>query len=301
MKSFSINRFGKLLCWVLRVNMRSLLAWAVGSIGAVFMGELMAIKMAGFNTPYSFLSATSQMGSVILVLVSLIMVSSVVSTINEKRKREAFMMLPATNLEKYLALIIYTSVVCMVCLTLAFVLGDCLRMLWFWISPPKGLELYSSFDGETLYYWWSSAVPLLVRNFTPDVLVGNRGFEYTAWYIAMELVVVAGMTLWIHSLMTLGGTLLRKNAFAFSSLLMILSVWLYMWTYRTLGMDTYHITHQLAGDTVEHTIVGAGQGFFMTVLITFCLSLFNYWASFRIFKGFQFITNKYTNYDILKR
>jgi hypothetical protein len=209
-----------MLCWVLRVNMRSLLAWAVGSIGAVFMGELMAIKMAGFNTPYSFLSATSQMGSVILVLVSLIMVSSVVSTINEKRKRESFLMLPATNLEKYLALIIYTSVVCMVCLTLAFVLGDCLRMLWFWISPPK--DSYSSFDGETLYYWWSSVLPLFVRDFMPDVLVGNPGFEYTAWYIAMELVVVAGMTLWIHSLMTLGGTLLRKYAFIITGAFFIL-------------------------------------------------------------------------------
>ena len=31
------------------------------------------------------------------------------------------------------------------------------------------------------------------------------------------------------------------------------------------------------------------------------LSVFNYWASFHIFKNFQLITNKWTNYDILKR
>ena len=31
------------------------------------------------------------------------------------------------------------------------------------------------------------------------------------------------------------------------------------------------------------------------------LAVFNYWMSFRIFKGFQLITNKWTNYDILKR
>ena len=294
MKSFSINRFGKMLCWVLRVNMRSLLAWAVGSVGAVFMGELMAIKMAGFNTPYSFLSATSQMGSVILVLVSLIMVSSVVSTINEKRKRESFLMLPATNLEKYLALMVYTSVVCMVCLTLAFVLGDCLRMLWFWISPPK--DSYSSFDGETLYYWWSSAVPLLVRDFTPDVLVGNPGFEYTAWYIAMELVVVAGMTLWIHSLMTLGGTLLRKYAFIITSAFFILCLSLFVKfvSYYEISMFT---SNWEKGKLVTQEV---GTLAYVLAVVLPVLAVFNYWASFRIFKGFQLITNKWTNYDFHK-
>ena len=294
MKSFSINRFGKMLCWVLRVNMRSLLAWAVGSVGAVFMGELMAIKMAGFNTPYSFLSATSQMGSVILVLVSLIMVSSVVSTINEKRKRESFLMLPATNLEKYLALIIYTSVVCMVCLTLAFVLGDCLRMLWFWISPPK--DSYSSFDGETLYYWWSSVLPLLVRDFTPNVLVGNPGFEYTAWYIAMELVVVAGMTLWIHSLMTLGGTLLRKYAFIITSAFFILCLSLFVKfvSYYEISMFT---SNWEKGKLVTQEV---GTLAYVLAVVLPLFAIFNYWASFRIFKGFQLITNKWTNYDFHK-
>ena len=294
MKSFSINRFGKMLCWVLRVNMRSLLAWAVGSVGAVFMGELMAIKMAGFNTPYSFLSATSQMGSVILVLVSLIMVSSVVSTINEKRKRESFLMLPATNLEKYLVLIVYTSVVCMVCLTLAFVLGDCLRMLWFWISPPK--DSYSSFDGETLYYWWSSVLPLLVRDFTPNVLVGNSGFEYTAWYIAMELAVITGMILWIHSLMTLGGTLLRKYAFIITGAFFILCLSLFVKfvSYYEISMFT---SNWEKGKLVTQEV---GTLAYVLAVVLPLFAIFNYWASFRIFKGFQLITNKWTNYDFHK-
>ena len=294
MKSFSINRFGKMLCWVLRVNMRSLLAWAVGSIGAVFMGELMAIKMAGFNTPYSFLSATSQMGSVILVLVSLIMVSSVVSTINEKRKRESFLMLPATNLEKYLALMVYTSVVCMVCLTLAFVLGDCLRMLWFWISPPK--DSYSSFDGETLYYWWSSVLPLLVRDFTPNVLVGNPVFKYSTWYIVMELTVITGMILWIHSLMTLGGTLLRKYAFIITGAFFILCLSLFVKfvSYYEISMFTSNWEN---GKLVTQEV---GTLAYVLAVVLPVLAVFNYWASFRIFKGFQLITNKWTNYDFHK-
>ena len=44
-------------------------------------------------------------------------------------------------------------------------------------------------------------------------------------------------------------------------------------------------------------------GFFAYVLAVVLplLSIFNYWAAFHIFKGFQLITNKWTNYDILKR
>ena len=44
--------------------------------------------------------------------------------------------------------------------------------------------------------------------------------------------------------------------------------------------------------------VGA-LGYFLTVALPL-LSIFNYWASYRIFKGFQLITNKWTNYDFFK-
>ena len=44
--------------------------------------------------------------------------------------------------------------------------------------------------------------------------------------------------------------------------------------------------------------VGA-LGYFLTVALPL-LSIFNYLASFHIFKGFQLITNKWTNYDFHK-
>ena len=55
------------------------------------------------------------------------MASTIVSSVNEKRKRQAFLMIPSTNIEKFLSLLVYTSVICVACVFLAFVLGDCLR------------------------------------------------------------------------------------------------------------------------------------------------------------------------------
>lgn len=295
MKSFSINRFGKMLCWVLRVNMRSLLAWAVGSVGAVFMGELMAIKMAGFNTPYSFLSATSQMGSVILVLVSLIMVSSVVSTINEKRKRESFLMLPATNLEKYLVLIVYTSVVCVVTMTLAFVLGDCLRMLWFRISLPEGVKLVGNIDGDVCY-WWSSSVPMLVDSLLPNVLADDPKWQCSDVYVAMSLAVIIGTVLWTHSLMTLGGTLLRKYAFIISGAVLVLCVTLFAKFMHYYELQMFTASWEDGGYVTQDV----GTMAYVLAVVLPLLAIFNYWASFRIFKRFELITNKWINYDFHK-
>ena len=47
-------------------------------------------------------------------------------------------------------------------------------------------------------------------------------------------------------------------------------------------------------------MVNSSVAVVMLLLLT-SLTVFNYWASYHIFKGFQLITNKWTNYDILKR
>ena len=133
MNSFSFNRFGKTLRWVMAVNSRTLLMWTIGSVVAVFAGELMTAEMRNLSA-YEMVNLYGTMGAPLFVLVSLIMASTIVSSVNEKRKRQAFLMMPSTNLEKYLSLLVYTSVICVACVFLAFVLGDCLRMAWFWIK-----------------------------------------------------------------------------------------------------------------------------------------------------------------------
>ena len=49
MNSFSFNRFGKTLRWVMAVNFRTLLMWTIGSVVAVFVGELMTAEMGHYS------------------------------------------------------------------------------------------------------------------------------------------------------------------------------------------------------------------------------------------------------------
>ena len=236
MNSFSFNRFGKTLRWVMAVNFRTLLMWTIGSVVAVFVGELMTAEM-GHYSAYEMVYKFGTMGSALFILVSLIMASTIVSSVNEKCKRQAFLMMPSTNLEKFLSLLVYTSVICVACVLLAFVLGDCLRMAWFKMQSyfvEYQVQVSVSDPAET-YHGWSSALPKLIENLTPNVLDPDS-YRRTWFYNAMIIFVIFAIAVWNLSLMTICGTLLRKYAFVVASLIIILCSILLSWTIYHFGL-----------------------------------------------------------------
>lgn len=297
MNSFSFNRFGKMLRWVLSVNFKRMLGFTIAGALGWFLAELIIIKMTGYNDPLAMVWNISQFGCVAFLLMLVIFISTVVYSVNSKRKREAFLMLPASNLEKFLALVFYTTIVLTLCLCLALVIGDSLRMGWMWINEPSVGTISIKFEqtGET-WHWWASAIPQMVDNLTPNVLKAND-YHYSTWYITMQLVFMLAFTLWIHSLFTLGGVYLRKYSFVLTGLFFILCMVLLV-----KCIHTYHLTmftsHWENGTYISEEV--GTLAYVLTILLPL-LSIFNYWASFRIFKGFQLITNKWTNYDIFKR
>ena len=277
MNTFSFNRFGKMLRWVLSVNQRRMLYAMAGSVVGVFMAEMILLKMTSYDTPFRMLNQYGDVGAAVFAVASLILVSTIVSGVNEKRKREAFLMLPASNLEKFLALMTYTSVVCVLGVFLTFVLGDSL------LGNPV----------ET-YYWWSSAIPKMMDNLTPHILEAD---SCNWFYLVMYIVVIAAIAVWTHSVLIIGGTLFRKYSFVISCLVFIL-----FWVIFVKTMHYFELS--MFTSTWENDRYASGEvgipAYILAVLLPL-LSIFNYWASFRIFKGFQLITNKWTNYDILKR
>lgn len=295
MNSFSFNRFGKMLRWVLSVNNRRILYAIAGSIVGVFVGEMILLRMSSYDSPFTMLNQYGDVGAAVFAVTSLILVSTIVSGVNEKRKREAFLMLPASNLEKFLALMTYTSVVCVLGVFLAFVLGDSLRMVWFWISGPY-TEVETSVMGEPVeyYYWWSSAIPKMMDNLMPHILEAD---SCNWFYLVMYIVVIAAIAVWTHSLLIIGGTLFRKYSFVISCMVFIL-----FWVIFGKTMQYFELS--MFTSTWENGRYVSGEvgipAYFLAVLLPL-LAVFNYWASFHIFKNFQLITNKWTNYDILKR
>ena len=301
MKRFNINRFGKTLRWVVSVNFRKLLLWFAGSVLAVFLGEIIFKVMNPYGSPLNMLRDISQFLTMILILVSLIMASSIVSSINEKRKREAFLMLPASNLEKFLSLLVYSTVICIAVAFLAIVLGDALRMFSYWAAGYQGMP----YEGESYYYsvksdeygevfWWSSVIPMLIKNITPNIALSA---PLPVDFVVVQWAFIIGMILWVHSTYILGGTLLRKYSFVGTSVFVILLDTLIIRLIIASGMTMFH-TQWDNGELIEYEI---GVVSWIIAFVSPILSALNYWASFQIFKRFELITNKWFNYDFYKR
>jgi len=309
MNSFNMNRFGQTFCWVVATNFRNFLAWTLGAGVGAFLMEMIFVAMnvqsdGGNYVPvlYSTISQICQIALIIFVLVAL---STGFADYQKKAKREAFLMLPSTNLEKFLAVVIYVTVVWSLAGFLAFAIGDTLRM------AVRAL----AYGNE-----WYSLVPRVLDLFgemIPTFDEGGMMIQTLSYKVCVPIVIV-GLLVWIHSTYILGGTLLRKYTFVVSSLVIILVFLLFAWLVNKFDLKVFYVETLVDGKSLEalrqagtltdgevpaesiqvlHKV--APLGYLITVALPI-ISIFNYWASFHIFKGFQLITNKWTNYDFYK-
>ena len=277
MNSFNINRFGKTLRWVVGVNFRSLLMWTIGYTVAVFLFEHLFFVLSPAGMMSNALHNISQFCSIFILIALVVGLSAVFYGMNKKARREAFLMLPASNLEKFLSAVLYATIIWGACVVLSYVAGDTLRMVF---------RAWAYGDA------WTSTVPLVLNTFKPLFVDALRG-EYSIGYMVINTVVIGSFIVWIHSLYILGGTLLRKYSFVASTLVLILFVWIMGWLTGHFHLKVFY------GIWVNDRYYGyVGPLAYVLAVILPLFAVFNYWATYRVFKGMQLITNKWTNYDI---
>ncbi len=179
MNSFSFNRFGKTLRWVWSMNFRSLMMWTTGFSLVIFFAEMMIWYLNKGVT-------TQNIVGIILLFITIFFmigvgasISSMFLEINKKPRRKAFLMLPASNLEKFLSVVLYFTIAWTVCIFLSIAVGDTLRMVFR--SLVSGDE-------------WISCLPRFVDSFAPSFLYRSI-YDYTLSYKVMQVVVLTGMIL----------------------------------------------------------------------------------------------------------
>ena len=98
-------------------------------------------------------------------------------------------MIPATNLEKFLSLIVYMTVICGLCTIVGYILGDCLRMvsLWIWAQfsadPSAAVgEVYNYNGVDGTYYLWSSSVRWVFGKMIPHFITVWSSGIYWSWF-----------------------------------------------------------------------------------------------------------------------
>ena len=307
MNSFSFNRCGKVLRWLVSVNRVNLLGLIAGFTFFIFLLQIATFIFGSFEQVVPFIQRSADFGSFFIPFSILIIASNAFTnftSIGTKQQRGTFLTIPASNLEKYLALIVYMVVACGLCAIVGYILGDCLRMacLWIWAMASNdpsftACEVFNFNGVDQTYYLWTSTVPSLFSKMTPHLMTVWSSGIYWDWYVWANFIVAVILAVWTHSLFMLAGTLLRKYAFIISGALWMTIMSLYMWTLSHLDLTVFQTVWD--GEKYVGNAVGGMAYVLMVVLPLF--TIFNYWASFHIFKGFQLITNKWFNYDILKR
>lgn len=296
MKSFSFNRYFRTLRWLLAFNYSTLLAWCAGSALVTLVVEILVLyhDMNERSLPSTLINDYGIMGFLFMAVMSAIMFSSVTRHLNKRCQRQGFLMLPATNAEKYLSLISYT-LLSVVCIFLASALGDTLRMLYVLVAPDVSNTEVAVVNG-TNCYWWSSAVPEVLKVTAPPFHKLN-GMPVSQSVILLGYAFFFTTQMWIHSLYTVVGTLMRRYTFVISTLILIAAVILVV---RVANMIDYTFFFE----AVEHGRLTLDSiPFFLKTIpvVMLLLSVANYWASSYVFKNMELISKKWTNYDIFKR
>ena len=112
------------------MNFRSLMMWTTGFSLVIFFAEMMIWYLNKGVT-------TQNIVGIILLFITIFFmigvgasISSMFLEINKKPRRKAFLMLPASNLEKFLSVVLYFTIAWTVCIFLSIAVGDTLRMVF---------------------------------------------------------------------------------------------------------------------------------------------------------------------------
>ena len=201
-----------------------------------------------------------------------------ISFINMKTKasRSLFLMLPATNMEKFTSRLLYTVLGTSLMIVASWIIADIIQFVFSLFLTPgmQGSLVGTAF--EELF---------LKDNFDSSHFVVRNGTSVLGQTFPVGMFLFS-LTLFTHSFFTLGGTVFRKSA----TLLTICSSFILMFL-------TVLISSFVDADVLRHLVQSMEPNTFgwLMVMVLLLLSAFNYWAAYKLFTHMQIINNKWFN------
>lgn len=243
---FRLSRFSRVLRWLFTYESRKL--WNLFLLAIVLFAGFDTYAMyynvdayASPNAPLSVslvMRSMKKIGGVSLLLLTFYMwvgATFAFSTLHRKHTGRQLLMLPATNLEKFLALWVIYVPVLFVCLIVAFVVGDLARMLILPLfiehgSLPSAIPAFFSqmWDWLTLHAASPGSLRSMIQSWALILMIHALSLFYSA---------LAGYAGWLLTGVTVyAGVYLFINAYGQSPwhlpLLLMLAVVLLVMAYR---------------------------------------------------------------------
>lgn len=273
MKSFEWNRFHKMILWTFENTKGNLLRMGVIMAIVFFLCEEFVLSMATFSTgngsenDLAIAMALSVSGFMVGFTCLFFGASTMFACVRHKKSAISFLMHPASNLEKYLTRWMYVTIGWTIVLTVSFFVADYFRVLF---NMLMGWEATKSFFGMVFMdpIWDADSMRELLNA--------------QSLSSAMAGVILVLTFVWTHSFYILGSAFFRRHPFILTSLAIVaIDI--------VLGMTGYNMT-----DSLFHHILSDAERCVVAVILL-ALIVFNYWASYRLFKRTNVINNKWIN------
>lgn len=274
MKNFDINRFGSVLKWNALMTKKEILT-NTASMTFAFVVLAVVQVMSSRNksdmvVADNFNSFTSFALFVFLIICS-IGGCWIFNNMKTKEQRITFKMLPATDLEKFVARALYATIVWWLMAFVAFCLADLFRML---VSLIAGVSITGS------------AVPLFLSMIFANTNVSINSLNTNDVAFATAIFVMAhAWAFWVHSLYILGGTLFRRRQFVQTTL-----------AHCVIGLVFTPILINFVDTSYAVALREAIISMLWVAAVVFTVwGLVDWWLSYRIFRRMQVINNKWLN------
>lgn len=272
MSKFNFNRFKMVAKWDALTNKQAYLRGAFGLAIGISLFCVFSFYTFYENWYYNpttvaathdtFMKSTALSALIIACIGYFCFVGNCFHHMQTKLRRETFLMLPASNLEKYLGRFFNISVGGFILCWIAFTVADFIQFLFSFIIPPglHGSLTLSllGFSGEFKELPTSNIIGIIVH--------GSSTFIF------------------VHAFYTLGSTFFRKYALQLTTCAGLLLIYINLYIFH---------------NNLCINLVNEQDEFFYNRLINaailLILSAICYFSSYKIFTRMQVINNKWIN------
>ena len=303
--TFSFSRFGKVLKRDLVENRKRYLT-ALFIFFVVLLGFQLAqvndyllhsSRIEGIDFFNNYIDTVTIFFYFVLALALCCSASEISIAMKTKEKAMNYLMMPATNLEKFLSRVSIAIVGVFIMALVALILSDVVRILFLPIFDSEHVAEYCRFTFPQVISNLGDPFKAVFENgSTTNAVIVNDEVLTPVWsfgmcFMAVVCIVLSG--LWSHSLFLLGGCIWRKGALlktiASAMIISLLVLWLLVNIAPSIDVWAENRLAPWLEQRFETEEDLLRVGFPIVAFLNLAFVVFNWWLAYRLFSRKQMI------------
>ena len=271
--NFQFSRLLMVMRWDMFTNLKSYLNMMLGMTFALlpfFIMQLYQLSKQYQLFPDTIDLSYWGMSQYVLMIFSIamyMMATQIFMVMKTNGQREQFLMLPASNLEKYISRFLFSTLGAAVAMITAIVVSDLVQLIFSFVLLPGHHQSVCLSIMALLWKIWTTFI---------------ESIDSAGALMLSLLIMTCGVL--VHSFFILCGTLFRKHTIVVSGILFIVMIYLVIYVIESVpGTITTCLMH------------GDNSWIFCLLIAELLLAGFQYWLSYKVFTRMQVICNKWIN------